>query len=283
MSNVIVVISHGDAKHLDSPVDLTIKRNGAMSGLCNQLFRIVNAFVAHEPEKNTIIIDLAAADYLSGDVVPISELLDLKMMNRMYGLKVRDIVDFKPKHYIHTNDFFIFRSNWHNPPAFTSYVRKLIFSERFRQVGGKLAQHFGIVGLRVNLVHLRLESDMQAQINNKEECDRISEKYYHKITKHCNRTEPLVLLTGDCQHPLVTKLQEEYRVIYVSKELAQACLNPPGVLPLQGREVMALCDITFSQYLLVNHYICFDGGAHRQSSFSTLLRNILCYQAIHYV
>jgi hypothetical protein len=268
MTTVLINLTHGDHHHLFHPVDLTIKRNGPMSGLCNQLFRIINALARYG--SNTLVLDVMTKDFFTGEVLPTSELVDLDQMNYMYQLDLNDITKFKPTAFQWDNDGYIFRAWEQERPKFIEYARKLIFSDRIRGTGALLVQNFELVGKSANLVHLRLEEDIMAHINDSVQFENCVNKYYELITTNCNRGKPLVVLTGNDQHPIMSKLRAEYNVVFVSSEKALEVLNRNESNPLDGREILGLCDFAFAQNLIVDNLVYMNG-----SSFSILLKTLV--------
>ncbi|CAK7994879.1 Hypothetical protein POVR1_LOCUS397 [uncultured virus] len=279
MSNIVAVLTFGTNDHIHAPVDLAIKR--CKTGLCNQLFRLINVLVAHEPETNIIVLDVISADYQTGQVLSADTLLDLEKMNSIYHLNLQDITKNKPTHYCINNDEFIFRSCWHQPSEFAKRAKQIIFHERLIQTGRQLVEHFGLIGRLVNLVHLRVEDDMMEHVG-PTAAAKILADYETQILQFCQRDLPLVLLTGCEEHELISKLRKEYSVIIASKCLALSFLNQGGER-LDGREILAACDITFAQHLMVNHFIGFGEGTARMSSFTMFIRTTIAHQHYHLV
>ena len=79
------------ARELDHTSDPTRKYPNQKCGLCNQLFRVINALACLDPFTHTLILDLFLADYLEGTTLPISEILNLDAMSNLYGWSLRDV------------------------------------------------------------------------------------------------------------------------------------------------------------------------------------------------
>lgn len=280
------------------PIDLTKKypRNG--SGLCNQIFKIINAIDKCQANQNFVYFDVFSKDYLTGDTCELSKILDLEKMRLYHNLRIYDITNFKPQPYYLNNDEYIFRTYHQNPIKFHEISKKLIFNQKFEKTSQSIIKEYGL-DQKVNLVHLRIDADYkQHVIGNKDLKHNSSEEYWNKrieaydelvnryknsIITNCDKSIPLVLLMEQIDHPLVLELQKDYDIRFFDKNTVAEIFKQENSEEIQGRELFALIDLLIGKNLnietfigLENATLC-DGVCHN-STFTILLKNIANYK-----
>lgn len=289
-----------DKNKFTFPVDINKKYPNNGSGLCNQLFRFINALNFLDPTNNDIFFDFFSKDYLSGDMCKISEIIDLSEMNKKYSWKLHDITEFSTDYYttnsylLH-NDHFVFRSYYNSHESFEHFSRSIIWKNKYSELADKIILSKFLNESTVNLVHLRIDHDAKKHIlgNRDSDGDYSSEywknrerayqdlidSYEKTIYENCDFSKPLVLLLEDVHHPLVKKLQNDFKVIFFEKELVDT-IEPN----ISGREFYALIDLLIGTKLKIDTYIGLENvdplsdGVKHSSSFSILLKHLADYK-----
>ena len=294
-------ISLGNDKNkFTFPVDINKKYPNNGSGLCNQLFRFINALNFLDPTNNNIFFDFFSKDYLSGDMCKISEIIDLDEMNQKFNWNLHDVTDFEINDYISQNyrlhnDHYVFRGYHSDQKIFEFFSRSIIWKKKYSDIADKVILSKIQKESSVNLVHLRIDQDFRNHIvgNRDPEGDYSSEywknrekayedllfSYEKAIYKNCDMSKPLVLLLEDISHPLVKKLENDFEVIFFEKELVDTIEHG-----ISGREFYALIDLLVGTKLKIDTYIGLenvtilsDGNKHA-SSFSILLKHLANYK-----
>jgi hypothetical protein len=268
------------------------------SGLCNQLFRFINAISYLDPKNNQIYFDFFSKDYLSGELCSLSEIIDLKKMNETLDFKLYDVSEFKIDDFINNNyqihnDHFAFRTYNHKFDTFISSCKSIIWKDKYLNVSNKIIDLNALK--RVNLVHLRIDQDFKKHIvgnrstesqdteeywqNRNEAYDELVKSYEKTIYENCDSDIPLVILMEETSHQLVKKLENDFEVIFFDKELIKS-IEPS----IDGREFFALIDLLIGLNLNIETYIGLenknplrDGNKHI-SSFSILLKYLANYK-----
>jgi hypothetical protein len=282
------------------PIDLTKKypRNG--SGLCNQIFKVINAIDGCKAEQNFIYFDVFSKDYFTGDVCELGKILDLEEMRLRYKFKIYDITNLRPQSYYLNNDEYVFRTYHQDPVKFGEISKKLIFNQKFEKTSNVIIEKYGLNNQKVNLVHMRIDSDYkQHVIGNKDLNHNPSEEYWNKrieaydelvnryknsIITNCDKSIPLVLLMEQTDHPLVLELKKDYEIIFFDKKTVSEIFKQENHTEIEGRELFALVDLLIGKNLNIENFIgletetplC-DGGMHN-STFTILLKHTSNYK-----
>lgn len=287
---------------LSFPIDLTKKYPKNGSGLCNQIFRIITSIDTCRANENIVYFDVFTTDINTGDVCPLSCVMDLEQMRIKHGLKVYDIMDFKPQPYYINDDGYVFKTYHQNPNKFSEISKKLIFDQKFEKTSKSVIEECNLKGRKVNLVHLRIDSDYKQHIignkdykhnpsdeywdNRIKAYDELVDRYRQAIFLNCDKNTPLVLLMEQVDHPLVIELKNHFNVYCFDKEMVKRIFKKENNSEIVGRELFALVDLLIGKNLDSNIFIgletqkplC-DGGVHN-STFSILLKNIANYKKL---
>ena len=114
------------------PVDLNKKVKNNCTGLCNQLFKFINGIFVADVYNDEIYFDLFSTDNLKGDLIPLSNVIDLDKMRALYNLKTYDIIDLKSTdNCFLIDDGFVFRAYFSSIDSFNDIANKIVFSDRF--------------------------------------------------------------------------------------------------------------------------------------------------------
>jgi len=289
-----------DKNKFTFPVDINQKYPNNGSGLCNQLFRFINALNFLDPTNNNIFFDFFSKDYLSGDMCKISEIIDIDEMNQKFNWNLKDVTDFRNDDFINQNfrlhnDHYVFRSYHSGHQSFEFFSRSIIWKKKYSDIADKVILSKIKEESTVNLVHLRIDQDAKKHIlghrepdgdysseywkNREKAYEDLLYSYENAIYKNCDISKPLVLLLEDISHPLVKKLQNDFEVIFFEKELVDKI-----AMGISGREFYALIDLLIGTKLKIDTYIGLenstplaDGNKHA-SSFSILLKHIADYK-----
>jgi hypothetical protein len=286
-----------DKSKFEFPIDLNKKYPANGSGLCNQLFKIINAMAFLSPKSNNIYFDLMTKDINTGDMCKVSDLINLKEINRIYGTKLMDITDFpidsfSKGDYQICDDQFVFRTYLQSPQAFESTAKAIIWSEKHLSIANQAISEKNLSDKEVNLVHMRIDQDMKKHIIGNREDNTIDystehwvnrEKAYHElvdryrdaIKANCQADIPLVILMDEVTHPLVKDLEKEYDVVFFEKDLINK-IDPE----ISGREIYALIDLLIGLNLDAKTFIGLENktpladGNKQTSSFSVLIKHL---------
>ena len=265
-------------KRLEYPIDLEKIYKNNSCGLCNQLTQIINLMCR---DVSDFYIDVFSMDLYKGNITPISNILDLEVMNSKYDMKVKDIIemselDFRESaiHEINWNSpFMIYR---HNPDKFRESARKIEINKVFKKIANNLARDKVVIGRGVNLIHLRIDNDFKGHCradSGDPYYDSIVSKYEKEIYEKCDPSIPLCLLIDTYEHELVSKLKNDYEVVYVTKEECDAYLPEK----FKGmRDIYAFCDFAFSTNLNINNLMILE-NPRETSSLSIILKSYLDY------
>jgi len=255
-----------DRSKIDFPIDLNTMWPGNGCGLCNQFFKLINTMCYVDNSQNDIYIDLFSKDIEVGDTTPISNILDLDLMRNKHGLKIYDIVDLDYNlGYSIVTDPYVFRSYHNNRDLFTKNVKSLEFNEVLVNLAKKVIVNKGLNDRKVNLVHLRIDKDMENNIvrnyGGESKYIELLDSYRDYIYSKCDNSLPLVLLLEDIDHSFVKSLMEDYEVVFFEKKDILEVDSE-----ISGREIFALVDLIIGLNLDVNTFIGYE-----PSSFSVIL------------
>lgn len=258
------------------PVSLDDKSPNNSTGLCNQLFEVINTICYLE--VNNIYFDMFSKDYRYGELLKLSDILDLEKMNLLNGWNIYDLADLKHLDFeeiLIKKIGYVFQSHDLNHNKFIDISKKLIFKNKYESVAIKIIENLGLDKEEVNLVHLRIDKDAEDHISRTTGCfvDYL-ELYKKSILENCSTNKKLVLLLEDTNHKFVKYLSERYNTISFDKNLvldtyrSMYCDNI-----MDGREMYALIDLLIGKNLIVDNYIGSQGKIFT-SSFSVLLKYI---------
>lgn len=261
-------------KRLEYPIDLEKIYKNNSCGLCNQLTQIINLIGR---DVFDFYIDVFSMDLYKGNITPISNILDLEVMNSKYNMSIKDIIEMSDLDF----KSGISEINWgppfslyhNNPDKFGESARKIEINERFKKIANNLARDKGVIDKEVNLIHLRIDDDFKVHCRAETDpyYDSIVSKYEKEIYEKCDPSIPLCLLIDTYDHELVAKLKNDYEVIYISKEECDLYLTED----FRGmRDIYAFCDFAFSSILNINNLMILE-NSRETSSLSILLKSYL--------
>jgi hypothetical protein len=283
LTGIVILI----ATKIDGFVTLDRKYPNNGHGLVNQLFSLINYMVENPNQispPNKSYIDFFSIDPVEGDIVNISQILNLEKMNSIWNFQFLDIVDYKecdPLWFKTRGILYVYEERF---SEFQEAAKKLIFSDKILEVGRKLIKNKGIQDTQVNVAHLRFCSNLFQDIDKlslSEGCpfdfsqtDHIyletSNSCREAIYKNCDPKLPLVLLVPNKNHPFVEEISRDYNVVIPQisdyKELVEE--------RMWGRDIWGLCDISFSHQLNINNLIIQD----KSSTYSKFLSIYLDYK-----
>lgn len=272
-----------DASEIQIPIDLNKKVPSNNAGLCNQIFSIINCFSHFNLFQNEIFFDLFSTDIDGGGMISLNNIINIKEMREKYGYRIYDVTALIPNYNMQYNIFYdpyIMRTYHTNENMFSKYAQEIVFTEKYESISNAIIKEYNLQNKIVNLVHLRIDSDMEKHITksqSKDVFDEIVSNYRKIIFEVCDKTLPLVLLMEDIEHPLVLELKHYYDVYYFTKnkvnEVSQKMLSEG----IKGRELYALIDLLIGRKLTINNYIGLENKKH-QSSFSVFLKHTSKYQ-----
>jgi len=276
--NVISILISG--RDIKLPYSINDKSPNNSTGLCNQLFHFINSVSMYSLEDD-VYFDFFSKDYRSGDLLKLSDILDIQKMKNLYNWRINDLIKFEG------GDCFIFKIGGvfmtYNSDVnkFIDITKKIIFNDKYELVSKKVIDNMFLNDEEVNLVHLRIDHDAEDHISrhlSKSDFDNYVNSYKTEILKNCSTDKKLVLLLEDINHPLVKELSTIYNVIYFSKDLILETYNSMyDDNVLEGREMYALIDLLIGKNLKVDTYICAEGRVFT-SSFSVLLKHLNQYK-----
>jgi len=263
-------------KKFEYPIDLTKIYKNNSCGLCNQLTQITNLIARGSTD---FYIDVLSMDLYKGHITPVSDLLDLDLMNLKYSMNIKDVTEMMVEDSLEISEI-----NWGSPfgvyssnqDLFKKSVKKIEISKEFKKIGLDLARDKNVLEREVNLIHLRIDDDFKnhCKFETDPYYDSIVSKYEKEIYEKCSTSVPLCLLIDTYDHELVTRLKKDYEVIYVTKEECDNYL--PG--KFRGmRDIYAFLDFSFSTNLEVNNLMILENPRF-MSSFSVFLKGYLEYK-----
>lgn len=302
MHNVLLLI-HGK-KFPQIPVDLKTTYPNNFHGLFNQLFQLINHLTFPEyqswyktPEIE-LWIDVMSTDIFEGKTIPISEILDLEMMNREFGYNLKDLANYDPKLNLPFRNFWAFDEPFaaYNkyPETFKQNCRKLRFSKRLLNMARDINSKKGLTDRLVNLVHLRFCSNFNTKLNSfrgtplemktgqysdfnqeGEIYERTLQECRNTINQNCDKSIPLCLLVPNKNHPFIEELRKDYEVFIVQESEYLEYLD--GMT--YGNDISGICDVAWASQLRINNFIHqADESSKNISSYSLFLREYLTYR-----
>ena len=275
------------------PVDLTRRYPANGSGLCNQLFRVINAISLLNPMENTIYFDLASKDINTGEMTKLSNIIDLEKMRNKYSMKLFDITDILfPVEFKVYDDHYVFRTYHTDENLFKDIVRKLIWNEKIEKISKDIISKRNLTETKLNLVHLRIDQDYKTHIlgirsdddtntdeywkNRENAYYELIDRYRKEINENCDKSIPLVLLMDEVTHPFVEELSKDYNILFFNKSEVLEIDET-----IDGRDLFALVDLLIGKNLNVETFIgmenktpLIDGNKH-SSSFSVMLKYLV--------
>ena len=284
LTGVVVLIVTKGSEFVN--IDKKYPNNG--HGLVNQLFSLINYMVENPHQitpPNKSYIDFFSIDPVEGDIVNISQILNLEKMNSDWNLQFLDIVDYNkeciPVWFKTRGILYVWEERF---SQFKEAARKLIFSDKILETGKELVIKNGLQETQVNVAHLRFCSNLFQDIDKlslSEGCpfdfsqtDQIyletSNSCREAIYKNCDPQLPLVLLVPNKNHPFVEEISRDYNVIIPQISDYQKLLDRG----MWGRDIWGLCDISFSHQLNINNLIIQD----KTSTYSKFLSIYLDYK-----
>lgn len=277
--NVVSVQIYFDANtpwnrsKIEFPIDpSTTKWPGNGCGLCNQFFKLINTLCYVDNQQHDIYIDLFSKDYQSGETIPASKILDLAAMREKHGYKIYDIMELDHRSQYKTiADPYVFRAYQQNKDLFSKNAKCFEFNGELVEIAKKAISNKGLIDKTVNMVHLRIDQDMQRHILStygEERYTWLIDSYRSQIHSRCDKSIPLVLLLEDIEHPFVKELMEDYEVVVFEKKDIAAIEGT-----IEGREMFALIDLIIGLNLKVSTFIGYEG-----SSFSIIIDQMCNYQ-----
>jgi hypothetical protein len=252
-------------------------------GLFNQLFQLINRMANPEFDlkNHDTWIDIFSIDHILGKTIPISEILNLEEMNK-FGYRFYDGMNWNNKKFTKVLYFDgIFHIYWSNPKSFEDSCKKIIFSDKILKVGKDLINLNNLQEKEVNLVHIRTADPVFKQhcvmLNKEDSYNKTNQMILDSIYDNCDKKTPLVILANDKNHEIIQKLANDFELIWVTKEEYAGYLDPN----LHGRDIFALCDVSFVMNLNINNFIyheSLDSSNPDVSSYSLFLKNTLSYK-----
>lgn len=276
--NTISVLIHG--RELKYPFSLEEKCPGNSTGLCNQIFSAINSIHLSNLKQDNLYIDFFSKDWLKGDLLKFSDIIDINKMRSEYGWNIYDVTDFIGGEVRVIPQGYVFMCYHQDKESFKRISRNLIFNQKWEDLSKKIIEKMGLLDEEVNLVHLRIDKDAEdhiVQLRKRECYNSLLESYRDEINKNCDTNKKLVLLMEDIHHPFVSELKEKYEIVYFDKDLVMETyksLYNDDIL--DGREMYALVDFLIGKNLKVDTFIGAEGEKFT-SSFSVLLKNIKDY------
>lgn len=280
MNNISVLI-HG--RQLKYPFSIEEKCPLNSTGLCNQIFSAINSIHLVNVKQDTLYVDFFSKDWIKGDLLKFSDIVDINKMRSEYVWNIYDITDFVGGEFNVIPQGYVFMCYHQDKESFKKITKKLIFNQKWENLSKKIIEKMGLLDEEVNLVHLRIDKDAEDHIVElrKRECyNSLLESYRNEINKNCDVDKKLILLMEDIHHPFVSELKEKYEIVYFDKDLVMETyksLYNDDVL--EGREMFALVDFLIGKNLKVDTFICAEGEKFT-SSFSVLLKNIKDYNNV---
>lgn len=254
------------------------------TGLCNQLFHFINTLYAVKMSGQDVDIffDFFSRDYVSGEHIPCSEILDLAEMNKIYNWNIREITQFDGGEVQLFQIGYVFLTNHQSPEFFEEIARKLIFNKKYEEISKRIVENKGLKDEEVNLVHLRIDRVVEKHIANSKGEQKLREyleSYETKINTYCGTEKKLVVLLSDIVHEMVAKLKEKYDVVYVTREEVVEVSKELFNEEVKGHELFALVDMLFAKNLKVDNFIYAESDINT-SSYSVMLKYLNKYNTM---
>lgn len=268
-------------RDIKMPYSIEDKSPNNSTGLCNQLFHFINTINFNQNTK--IYFDFFSKDYRSGDLLKLSDILDLKKMKDLNNWDINDLIDFPGGELRVFKIGFVFQTYHSYNDNFINITKNIIFNSKYESLAKKVIEIIGIDNEEINLVHLRIDADAEDHISrhlSKDKFQEYLESYKNNIFNNCSTDKKLVLLLEDVEHPLVKELSTKYNIVYFTKQMILETYNSMyNDNVLEGREMYALVDLLIGKNLKVDTYICAEGPIFT-SSFSVLLKYLNEYKRI---
>jgi hypothetical protein len=262
-------------KRFEYPIDLTKIYENNSCGLSNQLTQIINLI---SQGSTDFYADVFSTDLYKGHITPMSDILDLDLMNSKYSMNIKDVIEMPAE-----DAWGVSEINWTSPfrvysnnhDLFRESARKMEISKGFKRIGLSLAEDKKLLSKEVNLIHLRIDEDFKIHCRAESDpyYDSIVSKYEKEIYEKCDPGIPLCLLIDTYEHELVSKLRKDYDVVYVTKEECNEYL-PERFKGM--RDIYAFCDFAFSTNLNINNLMILE-NSRETSSLSIILKSYLDY------
>jgi hypothetical protein len=244
------------------------------TGLCNQLFAIINTISTIDFRQDSLYVDLFSKDVHTGDLVKISEILDLEQMRITNAWDINDIHDLRGGLVRIDKQGYVFMAYHMLNEKFIDITKKIIFAKKYDNLAKKIIDNLEIANELVNLVHLRIDKDCEDNIkrlfSDLHYIEYIN-NYRRCITDNCHHDRKIVLLLEDVEHPLVIELVDKFNVVFITKKMVDDAYRAEYDEDFSGREMYALIDLLIGKNLKVDTYIGAEGGSFT-SSFSVLLK-----------
>jgi hypothetical protein len=271
------------------PINMETKYPMNGSGLCNQLFRVINVISLIRDEN--VYFDLFCKDIMTGEMIELSSIIDLDEMRNKYGYNIQDIIKFNQQDSFQVYDnHYVFMTYDRDKIKFKEVVNNIIWNNKYEELSKKIILDKNLDSKLTNLVHLRIDKDYREHVmgyrNNDEEdyttqywknrelaYYELIDRYRKEIYNNCDKSMPLVILMDDVNHDFVQELKKDYEIIFFERETVLKYQSD-----INGRELFALVDLLIGKNLNVNNFIgletekpLVDGNKH-VSSFSVLLK-----------
>lgn len=249
------------------------------SGLCNQLFKIINAICEIHPLENDIYFYTFCTDINKGTYCNLNSILDLSKMRDITSFRLYDIsetFDYDINNYVKYFNY-VFFSYDNIRHCFNSVVKLLVFNDKFEKFSRYVINDLNLSDRLINLVHLRIDKDMEnhfVNLNKIHDFYSLILNYNQAIYENCDREMPLVLLLEDTSHSVVKSLSNNFNVVFFDKNYIKQNWKNMYNEDLEGRELFALIDFIIGKNLKINNFIGFNNES-ASSSFSILLEEII--------
>jgi hypothetical protein len=280
MKSVVPIIVH--QRKPVFPVTLGQKSHNNNTGLCNQIFKLINAIHLFKSDEYKIYVDLFSKDYRGGKLIKISEILDINIMNELHNYNLNDVTELIEPPDIVDEIGYVFECYHKNKNRFIEIVKSLVFNKKLEEFSKIIIEHYKLYDL-TNLVHLRIDSDFENYLVASKSIDCFNShinSYRKIITDNCKNDKKLVVLMEDVEHPFVNDLKFLYDVVFFDKSTILKIYNENyNDEFLEGREIFALIDLIIGKNLKVDNYIGCE-NTNFSSSFSVLLKYLGNYNKI---
>jgi len=262
------------------PTDWTIKKPNMGSGAFNQLYQVINAITE---ERITIKEEISfvgpfCKDHTEGNLVPISNILNLEAMNEKYNFKFKDCLLYEYNKVLYYVPNGIMLTYWSKPEKFAQNCKCLIFSEILKDVAKNISIKRNIKDKIFNVVHIRfadnIYQDFLVTHNIISEGEEAVIHCRKAIYDNCEKDIPLFILVHDKQHPFIEELKKDYQVEFITISEYDEYLNEDLK---NGRDIYAICDVLTTYNLKVKNFI-YQENEKQTSSFSVFLKNTLNYE-----
>jgi hypothetical protein len=249
----------------------SIKLSENFTGLCNQLFALVNGIIEAKNRGCTqMSVSTFAPKLNSPERVPISQILDLEKISKEMDIQ------------IHVGPTLLGAL----PNIWYTFYNELLFIRllkciHFKSVFHELAQELFIANITdkvFHVVHFRIEQDAikhWARMNEMTEeifTEHLYTQYRKAITESIPEGSQILALTFNTNHPLLDELAQKYHIIALDTE--ELLIRRVGI---GGREICAIIDLLVGIRCTGTFIGCHNLVYKRGSSFSYILWRLMDY------